>query len=250
MDDDFDPESLRKHSFQVQETMHDIDVIKKSSIKARLRRIFSANGVYECIQPLFFLLYWHGLTPFYIKMDASGVRQLRHSFWGYLNVVVHLVVYSVCYTLTLLNNCETVAGYFFRSRVTYFGDFLQILNGFIGVTVIYLTAIIPKYYVQHSLHIMHVTDEQLKGVGVRIMYSKVLRFAYIYMSTLISVNLLYTIGSFQLLKNSNEHPSASLHVTFVMQHTVVQCAIVMFSCFTKMLTMRLNMLHKVSGVVG
>lgn len=214
--------------------------------RSRIRRIFSAKTLYECLQPLFFLTYWHGLTPFYVRSNKKGVKYLQHSIWGYINVGSHIIIYSICYILTLINDCETVAGYFFRSRITHFGDFMQILSGFIGVTVIYLTAIIPKCYIQRSLQIMQAMDEQLYGVGIKIMYSKVLRFSYIYIMCLVSANLGYTIFGFQLLKSANEKPSVSLHVTFLIQHTVVLCALTMYSCFTKMIEMRYNMMHKVS----
>ncbi|KAM7353381.1 gustatory receptor 28b isoform 2-T2 [Cochliomyia hominivorax] len=216
-----------------------------NTTRSRIRRFFSAKRLYECLQPLLFLTYWHGLTPFYIRSNANGVKYLKHSIWGYINVGIHIVIYSVCYIFTLINDCETVAGYFFRSRITHFGDFLQIVSGFIGVTVIYLTAIIPKHYVQRSLEIMQAMDEQLHGVGIKIMYSKVLRFSYIYILCMVSANLGYTTYSFQLLKSAHEKPSASLHVTFILQHTVVLSALAMYSCFTKMIEMRYNMMHRV-----
>lgn len=220
----------------------------EAHIRSRIRRFFSAKRLYECLQPLLFFTYWHGLTPFYVTSHTNGVKYLKLSIWGYINVGIHIVVYSICYIVTLTNDCETVAGYFFRSRISHFGDFLQILSGFIGVTVIYLTAIIPKHYVQKSLTIMHTMDERLQGVGIKIMYSKVLRFSYIYILFMVIVNLGYTILSLQLLKSANVQPSASLHVTFVLQHTVVVFELALYSCFTKMIEMRLNMMHSVSKI--
>lgn len=212
-----------------------------------LRNLFTAKQLYECLQPLFFFLYFHGLIPFYIRSDASGKKELKHSAWGYVNVALHLVVYGTCYTLTLMNNFETVAGYFFCSRISHFGDFMQILSGFLGVTVIYLTAIIPKHYVERSLTVTYRMDRMLHSMGIKIMYSKILRYSYIYILSMMTVNLCYTFGSFQLLRKINEAPSLSLHITFILQHTVVLFAVAMFSCFSRMIEMRFNMMHQVSG---
>ncbi|XP_061399297.1 putative gustatory receptor 28b [Musca vetustissima] len=211
----------------------------------RIRRFFSAKQLFECLQPLFFLLYCHGLVPFYIHSDSHGHKRMKQSAWGYVNVALHIVVYGACYTLTLLNDFETVAGYFFSSHISHFGDFMQILSGFLGVMVIYLTAIIPKYYVQRSMAAMQDMDYLLRDMGIKIMYSKILRFSYIYILTMVTANLTYTIGSFRLLKKINEAPSWSLHVTFILQHTVVLFAVSMFSCFTRMIEMRYNMMHQV-----
>ncbi|XP_073827561.1 putative gustatory receptor 28b isoform X4 [Musca autumnalis] len=170
---------------------------------------------------------------------------MKHSAWGYVNVAGHLIVYAACYTLTLQNDFETVAGYFFSSHISHFGDFMQIVSGFLGVMVIYLTAIIPKQYVQHSMAVMQEMDQMLHGMGIKIMYSKLLRFSYIYILTMVTANLAYAVGSFRLVRKINEQPSWSLHVTFVVQHTVVLFAVAMFSCFTRMLEMRFNMINQV-----
>uniref|UniRef100_A0A1I8NEP9 Gustatory receptor n=1 Tax=Musca domestica TaxID=7370 RepID=A0A1I8NEP9_MUSDO len=216
----------------------------ESPLKNRLRRLFSASQMYECIQPLMFLLYWHGLSPFYIANDKNGKKELKESMWGYINVGVHILVYGACYILTLTNDHETVAGHFFQTEISFFGDFMQILSGFIGVTVIYLSAILPKQYVQHSLAIIQFMDDQLRELGVRIRYTKIIRFNYVFLASMILANLCYMIGCIFILRSGERIPSISLHVTFVMQHTVVLYVVTVFGCFTRMLDMRFHMMQK------
>uniref|UniRef100_A0A1B0A5U7 Gustatory receptor n=1 Tax=Glossina pallidipes TaxID=7398 RepID=A0A1B0A5U7_GLOPL len=219
--------------------------LARPAYRNRWRNLFSAKGLYESLQPLFLLLYWHGLMVYSIKANADGKKELRHSLWSHLNVFFHLTLYIVCYIMTLMNNFESVAGYFFQSKISRFGDFMQILSGFIGVTVIYITAIIPKHYVQNCLQFIQEIDQCLLRVGVRIMYSKILRYSCIFIVAMILIDILYTAASFQILKSANEEPSLYLHITFILQHTVVLTAIAMFSCFTKLIEARFTMLHKV-----
>lgn len=219
--------------------------LARPAYRNRWRSLFSAKGLYESLQPLFLLLYWHGLMVYSIKANADGKKELRHSLWSHLNVFFHLTLYIVCYIMTVMNNFESVAGYFFQSKISRFGDFMQILSGFIGVTVIYITAIIPKHYVQNCLQFIQEIDQCLLRVGVRIMYSKILRYSCIFIVAMILIDILYTAASFQILKSANEEPSLYLHITFILQHTVVLTAIAMFSCFTKLIEARFTMLHKV-----
>uniref|UniRef100_A0A1A9X0R1 Gustatory receptor n=1 Tax=Glossina brevipalpis TaxID=37001 RepID=A0A1A9X0R1_9MUSC len=219
--------------------------LERPPIRNRWRRLLSAKGLYESLTPLFLLLYWHGLMVHSIKVNNDGIKELRYSLWSYLNVFFHLMIYIICYIMTVMNNCESVAGYFFQSQISRFGDFMQILSGFIGVTVIYLTAIIPKHYVQKCLQLIEQIDQYLLHVGVQIMYTKILRYSYVFMLTMIVIDSLYTTASFQILKSANEEPSLYLHITFILQHTVVLTAIAMFSCFAKLIQARFTMLHKV-----
>lgn len=212
----------------------------------RLRRIFSAKQMYECLQPLLYLTFLHGLTPFYVKKDSkTGCKRLHHFFLGYVNGVAHIIVYDIFYALTLVNNFETIAAYFFSSRISKVGNFMQILSGLIGVTVIYLTAIIPKQRLEKSLKTMNLMDEQLKGVGVKIMYSKVIRFSYIMLVLMTIMNIVYFISTFKLLRLADVRTSISVKITFCLQHTVIGMATTMFNCFTKALRLRITMMNKV-----
>ncbi|XP_073827559.1 putative gustatory receptor 28b isoform X2 [Musca autumnalis] len=217
----------------------------ENPFKNRLRRLFSASQIYECIQPLMFLLYCHGLSPFYIANDNKGRKELKESIWGYINVGAHILVYASCYILTLMNDHETVAGHFFHTDISLFGDFMQILSGFLGVTVIYLSAILPKQYVQNSLSIIQYIDNELRELGVRIRYSKILRLNYVFLTSMIFANLCYSAGCIFILRSGDRTPSFSLHVTFVLQHTVVLYVVTVFACFTRMLDMRFHMMQKV-----
>jgi len=91
---------------------------------------------------------------------------------------MHIALFVFAYSLTIYNNCESVASYFFRSRITYFGDMMQIVSGFVGVTVIYLTAFVPNHRLERCLQKFHTMDVQLQTMGIKIMYSKVLRYSY------------------------------------------------------------------------
>lgn len=215
------------------------------SLQKWARGFFTANQLYECFQPLFFVTYFQGLTPFYISQSTEGIKRLRHSFFGYLNALVHIVLYAVCYGVTLLNNCESVVGYFFRTRVSYVGDFMQVLSGFIGVTVIYLSAIIPKHRLEKMLIMISSMDNQLKDVGVEMNYNNIYRFSYIFMITLLVLNSIYIIGCFELIKSVDIRPSFALYVTFVLQHSVLSVAISLFNCMTKTLEIRIHTLNKV-----
>ncbi|KAH8321238.1 hypothetical protein KR059_008013 [Drosophila kikkawai] len=191
-------------------------------LRRRFKKFVSAKQLYECLRPLFHVTYMHGLTSFYLSCDSkTGRRSIKRTVFGYLNGLMHIGLYTVCYSLTIYNNCESVASYFFRSRITYFGDMMQIVSGFIGVTVIYLTAIIPNHRLERCLQKFHTMDVQLQTMGIKIMYSKVLRFSYMILISMFLVNFMFTCGTFSVLYSSLVKPTMALHFTFLIQHTVI-----------------------------
>ncbi|XP_036329791.1 putative gustatory receptor 28b [Rhagoletis pomonella] len=215
-----------------------------------LRRFFQAHQLYESVQPIFAVTFWHGLTPFFIKSDGAGNKKLKESIFGYLNTLIHITVYVACYVLTLLNDFETVAGYFFHTGISRFGDTMQILSGLIGITVIFFTAILPKHRLQYSLSTMQDIDVLLRSVGVHIRYSKVLRYCYLSLLVVFVVDFAYSFGNFILLKSANLEPSTPLYIVFTLQHTVISIATAMFQGITKMVEMRLVMLNKVRQLLS
>ncbi|CAD7000368.1 unnamed protein product [Ceratitis capitata] len=202
-----------------------------------LRRFFHAHQLYESVQPIFIITFWHGLTPFFIKSDGTGNKKLKESIFGYLNTLLHITIYVGCYVMTLMNNFETIAGYFFNTGISRFADTMQIVSGLIGITVIYFTAILPKHRLQHSLRIMQDMDVLLHSVGVKILYSKLLRYSYL--------SLLCTLVEIFLLKSAELEPSTPLYIVFTLQHTVISIATALFQGIAKMLELRLVMLNKV-----
>ncbi|EDV99231.1 putative gustatory receptor 28b [Drosophila grimshawi] len=223
-----------------------LNSVLQHPLRRRLRRWLSAKRLYESLTPLFHVTCWYGLTSFYISCrDENCCRYIKKSWLGYLNGIIHIGVYTVCYILTINNNCESVASYFFRSRITYFGDMLQIVSGFIGITVIYLTAIIPKHRLEQCLQKFHTMDLQLHSVGIKIMYSKVLRFSYAIMFSMFLVNFAFYWGTFAVLYSSNVSPTWALHFTFMVQHTAISLAVNLFNCFTYLVEIRLVMVNKV-----
>ncbi|XP_032591702.2 putative gustatory receptor 28b [Drosophila grimshawi] len=224
----------------------ELGTVRESPLRSRVRRFLSAKQLYESLRPLFHVTYLLGLTSFYVGCDSdSGRLDIKKSWFGYANGSVHIGLYAVCYILTIRNNFESIASYFFRSRITYFGDMLQIVSGFIGVTVIYLTAIIPKHRLEQCLQKFHTMDLQLHSVGIKIMYSNVLRFCYADMIFMFLVNIIFSCGTFAGLYLSEVYPTVPLHFTFIVQHTVIAIAVTMFTCFTYLTEMRLVMVNKV-----
>lgn len=213
-----------------------------------LRRFFQAQQLYESLQPIFVITFWHGLTPFFIKSDGAGNKKLKESIFGYINMFLHITIYVACYVLTLMNNFETVAGYFFNTGVSRFGDTLQILSGLIGITIIYFTAMLPKHRLEYSLRTIQDIDLMLHNVGVKIIYTKLLHYCYFSILIVFAVDTAYSCGNFFLLKSANLEPSTPLYIVFTLQHTVISIATAMYQGFVKMLEMRLIMLNKVRGV--
>lgn len=212
-----------------------------------LRRFFQANQLYGSVQPLFVITFWHGLTPFFIKSDGAGNKKLKESIFGYINTFLHITVYVACYVLTLLNDFETVAGYFFHTGVSHFGDTLQIVSGLIGITIIYFTAMLPKQRLEYSLRTIQDIDLLLHRVGVKIIYTKLLHYCYFSLLVVFAIDAVYACGNFMLLKSAGLEPSTPLYVVFTLQHTVISIATAMYQGIVKMLEMRFIMLNKVRG---
>ncbi|XP_067625347.1 putative gustatory receptor 28b [Eurosta solidaginis] len=205
-----------------------------------LRRFFQAQQMYESLQPLFVITYLHGLTPFWIKGDDAGNKQLKESIFSYLNTVTHVTLYVACYVLTLLNYFETVAGYFLHTGVSRIGDIMQVISGLIGIMIIFLTSLLPKRRLQSCLRTFQDSDLLLRSIGVDILHSNVLRYCYLNLLVIFLLDLSYSCINFVLLKSANMEPSTPLYVVFTLQHTVISKATAMFNGIVKMVEIRLN----------
>ncbi|XP_067624583.1 putative gustatory receptor 28b isoform X3 [Eurosta solidaginis] len=210
-----------------------------------LRRFFQAQQMYESLQPIFVITYWHGLTPFWIKDDGAGNKLLKESIYGHLNTIIHVTLYVTCYVLTMLNDFETVAGYFFRSGISRVGDIMQVISGLIGIMIIFITALLPKRRLQSFLRTVQHIDLMLRSVGVHILYSKILRYCYLMILFVFLLDSSYSLVNLTLLKSANLNPSKPLYVVFTLQHTVIGIATAMFHGILKIVEVRFVMLNKV-----
>lgn len=211
----------------------------------RFRKSFISNQVFEALQPLFFLTFLYGLTPFRVIKNKDGESNVQMSFFGFVNIAVYILLYGCCYIISLLQD-ETMVGYFFRTKISNVGDTMQICNGLITGAVIYISAVTQRRKLLRVCRILYTLDTNFANIGIKVKYSRIYRYSIVMIIFQTIVIGVYFAGVFRLLKSMKVTPSFSVCVTFFLQHSVLSIAICLFCFVARSFERRLVILNKVS----
>lgn len=99
------------------------------------RKLFTSDNYYKSMQPLFWVTFFHGVTPFRVVTLNNGRKTLQSSCVGYLNSVANLLLIAFCHGYTMYHN-ESLVGYLLMNGVSDFGSKLEVFNGIVGVMVL------------------------------------------------------------------------------------------------------------------
>lgn len=211
----------------------------------RVRNYFISRQVFEALQPLFFLTFLYGLTPFrMVKHKKSGSTRVKMSCFGFANIGVYIILYGTCYIWSLLKE-QSMVGYFLSSQIAYVTDTMQTCNGLITGTVIYVSAVTQRRKLLRTIDILHSLDENFFKIGIKVKYSHIYRFSLVMIVFKMLVISVYFIGVFRLLQSGGIYPPFCICVTFFLQHSVLSIAICLFCFIARSFERRLLIMNKV-----
>uniref|UniRef100_A0A1A9UWS0 Uncharacterized protein n=1 Tax=Glossina austeni TaxID=7395 RepID=A0A1A9UWS0_GLOAU len=209
----------------------------------RLRQHFISHQVFEALQPLFFITFLYGLTPFRVTTNKGGEKSIKMSAFGFINIALYILLYGSCYIISLLRE-ESVAGYFFRNKISDVGNTMQICNGLITGTVIYISAVTQRSKMLRVIATLHNLDKNFANIGIKVKYSRIYRFSIVMLTFKSLVIGVYFVGVYRLLMSMNITPSFTVCVTFFLQHSVLFLAICLFCFVARSFERRLVVLNK------
>lgn len=231
--------------------------MSSGKVANRIRKLFTAKHLFESMKPLFGLTFLFGLTPIHVAKSPGGGRLLKVSKFGFIYATMHVVMYGICYVVTLMKG-ESVVGYFFRTEVSEtdgtlrltheiskFGDTLQIFNDIIGSSITYLSCIYRRDKLIKLMRVIDATDEAFHEIGVKIYFRRLLVFCCIVCCFVLFIDTAYMFGIFYRFYQVNIKPSPYLYITFIDQHFVISIAVGLFVCLSKSLQRRFEIMNRV-----
>ncbi|XP_055917528.1 putative gustatory receptor 28b isoform X3 [Eupeodes corollae] len=207
------------------------------------KELFSPTDSYGSIKTLFIILFVMGLTPFLIK-GTPGKRQIRVSYFGFLNAGIHLTLFMFCFLYAFVKN-ESIVAYFFQTEISRIGNTLQTFIGMFGMVTLIGMSLIEKKKIIRLLHTMAKVDVKLLDLGVSLNYRYAQRHVHAQIVAVLGLNLLYILSSFGLLFKNGIWSSLAANVSFFSPHVFLLAVVTLFTACMVRLKQRFRMVNKV-----
>lgn len=208
-----------------------------------ITEMFNPVDIYAAQHPLLKLSLISGIAPLKL-IGTPGNRRLQINFFGFVIVLLHLVLFGICYVRTITIH-ESIVSYFFKTEISVLGDTLQLCIGLIGICTVFLYSLIQRNKFILWFHLMARIDEQLKEIGIETDYKSTLRFIFLVLFVNFIFFNTYLTGSWILFKTAGIYPNFSCWVSFFMPHLMISIIVVLFLCLVKQMKHRFLLLNKV-----
>lgn len=205
------------------------------------------TDIYGAQRPLLILSYLSGITPFKL-VGPTNNRRLEVTVMGFVNTFLHILIFGVCFILTLQRN-ESIIGYFFKTEISRIGDTLQLCTGLIALTITFICCLIRRYTIINVFHMMSRIDDRLKELGVETDYKTTLHYILLVLLVEALIYFTYLIGSVYLLKSFEVYPVIYVWVSFFLPCLIVSTIVAKFLCLVKQLRHRFLLLNKVRIII-
>lgn len=188
------------------------------SVRRFIEDILGPTDVYASMRPLMFLNFISGLSAFHLVGSAEN-RHLKVTYFGFLNTVVHVVVFCACHIMRV-TSMRTFIGYFFNTTISRFTNDIQNLTQSIAIAVSLISCFLKRNKFRSLMHAMAIIDKKLIRLGATIDYKAIMRMTMILVITkLISYSTLVAAGYFLL--RSAGIPDISVWILFFLPHIIV-----------------------------
>lgn len=196
---------------------------------------------YGAIRPLLLISFMIGISPFK-TVGSPGNRHLETSFIGVANTVIHLVLFISCYVL-LVSDERSLMAHFFHSKISRFGEDLQILTSFTALTF----ALVSCYFKRNKLcKLLKVTDEidkKLTYLGA-VLNHKTISRAILFAIFILSMLLLVFIGTIVVVVSSTQdQPDFLEWIFFFLPMGIIMTLKLKFYCSMQLIKYRLRFLN-------
>uniref|UniRef100_A0A1I8P3U9 Gustatory receptor n=1 Tax=Stomoxys calcitrans TaxID=35570 RepID=A0A1I8P3U9_STOCA len=220
-----------------------IAVQKPAWYKRLYRKIFTSNDFYKSMQSLFCCTFVMGITPFRIVTLPNGLMTLRTSFFGYFNLLIHLMLMAFCYAYTIYHK-ESVVGYLLRTKVSDFGNKMHVCSGILGSTMLPVAVILQRKSLEKAFGIFMQADSYLCQLNFNLDYTIVLRYVLFVLSMVGIFDCAMTMICIYCLSSLSVHPSFCLIYLVVAEILGISLTISLYCAMARSVQRRFNHLNK------
>lgn len=208
--------------------------------------VFTSDNYYKSMQPMFFLTFLYGVTPFRVVTAKNGRKRLQTSYFGYLNSMLHVSLMAFCYAYTFYYN-ESVVGYFFRNSISNLGNKLYFFGGVTGATVVFISAVVRKKLLVQTFNVLLKADEHFNRIRYKLDYTQILRFVLFVLTVVAIFDFTLTIICVYCLKSISVYPSPFLIFLVITEFWGICISIALFCAMARSVQRRIRLLNKVSN---
>lgn len=163
----------------------------------KLKQFFNPIDVYEAQRPLLLSCSMAGLLP--IKLVGTlGHRRLEVSVFGFIVTSVHILLFFICFVLTIFS-AESFVSYFFKSDISQLGLLLQLCISFFGTTISYTSCYLKKHRIIQIVNMLAHVDRRFVKLGIKQNYKDTTKFLLRFILINSIVHSIYVIGSYVIL---------------------------------------------------
>ncbi|XP_020806415.1 putative gustatory receptor 28b isoform X3 [Drosophila serrata] len=164
----------------------------------RLVEKYRPHDVYTCYRTTLFMGLWLGIVPYYVN-NSSGRSQLTASYFGYVNILIRMVMYMGNFVYSTIDRNSLMSN-FFLTDVSNVIDGLQKINGMLGIFVILLISLLKRRKLVEVMEIYDVLErEAFPRVGLALHQLPAAKKMNRLLIFLVGTTTAYITGSFLII---------------------------------------------------
>lgn len=182
-----------------------------------------------------------GISPFK-SVGGPGNRLWETTFTGVANTVVLLVVFSTAYVLRVINQRSLVT-HFFHSKITHFGEHVQILTSFVALAFTLILCFLKRNKLRKLFHVLNKIDKQIIHLGANLNYKGLSRLVMLALFGALLIYILFLCATFVLMRSLENQPDFFEWVFFFLPVAIKMTLKLQFYCTMQLIKYRLHYIN-------
>uniref|UniRef100_A0A336MT24 Gustatory receptor n=1 Tax=Culicoides sonorensis TaxID=179676 RepID=A0A336MT24_CULSO len=201
------------------------------------------QDIYAAQLPLLKLMAWTGIIP--AKLNGKpGNRRLTTSWLGYVNTLIHIVVFIGCYLYTIYNQ-KSIVGHFFKNNITVMGDRLQLVAQLITTLVTYSCSAFRREKFFIIIQKLQEVDDFAAEIGITANYKSTLRFILVFLAYKTTQIIVYILGTLFIFHKEDIYPSFDVWVSFFFPLVLISLLVSLYLCIMSQIKHRFYLLNQI-----
>lgn len=193
-------------------------------LKEIFKCTFNPKDIYSSHRPMLFVYWGQGLFPYKLNKVKT---ELISSKLGFSLTIFHLILYFICFFVTVFNNQSFVV-YFFQTEISVIGGYLQFVTSFGAIVSLYSTAIFRRQKMRLVLDSLYAVDRRFKDLHQEIDHKAVFHLILIAWNVLVILNISFILLSVLLLRTKETFPDFVVWWSFFLPYLIVTLVVVKF----------------------
>lgn len=214
-----------------------------TSVVTYFRDYFSPLNVYEALRPMINSCSYMGLLPIQLSGKRPN-RSYRVSRLGYLNAVLHILLFVVSLTRSL-RTASLFSSFFISDNITSLSEIFQLITAFAAMGVIYVLCIAKRYRFMGIVNMLHKIDQRLVKLGVVQDFVSIFRSICWDLFWSLIVFAVYVASCVVLVVYSDHTVTVTTFVTYFFPHCVLGQIVFKYRMITGQIINRMICLNKV-----